>query len=159
MRPHGIPTPQEPTLSSDFEGLALLDLRSSEPAPPSPPRRLPAELPSIDIEIERGEEPPIQEDGWDWSYDPLVPLRAGAAEPALRGARLPDEDLRESLSWRELASTAARDTTNRRSEHFLALQRAMFLTQLPTWAFESRLLWLERHELFLKLYGDDDEWP
>jgi hypothetical protein len=120
---------------------------------------LPAQLPTRDIEVDPDVEAPAQADGWDWSYDPLVPLRAGVPEPALRGARLPQPSLLESLSWRELAAHAAHDTTNWRSENFLQLQRALLLTQLPNWSFEARAIWLERHELYLKLYGDDDEWP
>jgi len=141
------------------EGIALLDLQSSEPGMLLPPRRLPALLPTTGGEAEVEQIAPTVEKGWDWSYDPLVPLRAGTPEPALRGARLADERLRGSLSLREAFSAAGYDTTRWRALHFSRLQREIYLSQRPAWTLEARQIWLDRHELWLKLYGDDDEWP
>jgi hypothetical protein len=39
------------------------------------------------------------------------------------------------------------------------MQHAFILGQSNQWSAEARAIWLERHELWKKLYGDDEEWP
>lgn len=155
--PSGDPSPpvsrRDP---ADMEGITLLILPATD-ASPSPPAWAPDR---IERGVESSPEPATPTGHralWNWSYDPLVPLQAGRPEPVLHGARLPDLAAGSRSEWLEAPS--ANDSLRLRLEHYAFLQGSYALAQRHLWDAEARALWLERHELWLKLYGSDDDWP
>jgi hypothetical protein len=147
------------------EPIRLIHLSSgrSEPASSSELIRGRAIAPEVDEEEPVEPEPPRAEGAIDFSYDPFSSGIA-TSELMLRPpdpAKLREAALLRSLSLAGDFASASIDSNDLAwlAMRFGNMQHEFILGQSSQWSAEARAIWLERIELWKKLYGDDEEWP
>lgn len=147
------------------EPMRIIHLSSgrSEPASSSELIRGRAIARNVDEEEPVEPELPRAAGAIDFSYDPFS-SGIMTSELLLRPpdpAKLREAALLRSLSLAGDFASASVDSNDLAwlAMRFGDMQHAFILGQSNQWSAEARAIWLERHELWKKLYGDDEEWP
>jgi hypothetical protein len=166
MRHWNVPVSSAPVLElGDEEPMRIIHLSSGRTAPSSSTVALRGRAIEPEVEEEPPPEPELPQAAGaiDFSYDPFS---SGFATSELL-LQAPDQaKLREAALLRSLSlagdfSFADIDSNDIAwlAMRFSDMQHDFILDRSGQWSAEARAIWMERHELWKKLYGDDEEWP
>ena len=148
------------------EPMRLLHITSAKPSDGESfrlLRGLRAESASTEEAETEVEEPLSSEQSPDFSYDPFSSgvssskLLLKAPDPAI----LRRAQLLRSLSLAGSMNESFIDSTTRAwlAVRFSDMQYDILADNREAWSAEARAIWMERHEIWEKFFGDDDDWP